>query len=345
VSEVDVVRVLVTGATGFVGSHAVRGLLDAGHEVRALVRSRERLAAALGEEVVARCEVLLGDVTEPADVEAGVGGCDAVLHAAGMVAVDARQAAQMHAVNVGGTRNVLRAAVGTGCDPILNVSSLGALLPPTGPVLTADDPVRSGASAYARSKAQAEMIARELQEQGAPVTTVYPGGIWGPEAPVLGETMDALASIVRRRVVPDTSGGMPAVDVRDVAEVLVAATEPGRGPRRFMLGGTLLSLRDFAHLITELTGRRMLLVPAPAPLLRGVGRAGDQLRRVVPMQFPLTHEAMEHLTRMVPSDDDPTLDALGVRLRPVRDTVADALRWLADAGHLPAKVIGRLADG
>jgi nucleoside-diphosphate-sugar epimerase len=176
------------------------------------------------------------------------------------------------------------------------------------------------------------------------VTTVYPGGIWGPDAPVLGEPMEALASIVRRRVVPDTSGGMPAVDVRDVAEVLALATRSGQGPRRLMLGGTLLSLKVFADLVTDLTGRRMLLVPAPAPLLRGVGRAGDVVRRMVRMQFPMTHEAMEHLTRMVPSDDAPTLRLLGRSLRPVRDTIADALRWMVSAGHLDAKVIGRLAS-
>jgi dihydroflavonol-4-reductase len=339
------VRVLVTGATGFVGSHAVRCLLAVGHEVRVLVRSEPRLTAALGDDVVDRCEVMLGDVTDPDQVEAAVAGVDAVLHAAGMVAVDRRQARQMHAVNVGGTRTVLHAAAAAGCDPVLYVSSLGALLPPVGPVLTADDPVRPGASAYARSKAEAERLARDLQADGAPVTTVYPGGIWGPQAPVLGEPMEALASIVRRRVVPDTSGGMPAVDVRDVAEVLVAATEAGHGPRRLMLGGTLLDLRTFARLVSDLTGRRMWLVPAPAPLLRGVGRAGDVVCRVVPMQFPLTHEAMEHLTRMVESDDEPTLDALGLHLRPVRDTVADALRWLMEAGHLDACVIGRLADG
>jgi dihydroflavonol-4-reductase len=337
------VRVLVTGATGFVGSHTVRGLLEAGHEVRALVRSRERLVAALGEATVAACEVVDGDVTDAGDVEAGVAGCDAVVHAAGMVGMDRHQARQLHAVNVGGTRNVLQAAVAAGCDPVIYVSSLGALLPPSGPVLTAHDPVRPGASAYARTKGEAENLARDLQAQHAPVTTVYPGGIWGPDAPVLGEPMEALASIVRRRVVPATSGGMPAVDVRDVAEVLAVATRAGQGPRRLMLGGTLLSLQVFADLVTDLTGRRMLLVPAPAPLLRGVGRAGDVVRRVAPMQFPMTHEAMEHLTRMVPSDDAPTLRVLGRALRPVRDTVADALRWLVAAGHLQPKVIGRLA--
>jgi dihydroflavonol-4-reductase len=336
-------RVLVTGATGFVGSHTTRRLLDAGHGVRALVRSPERLAGAVGRDHLDRVEVSQGDVTDVASVAAALDGCDAVVHAAGMVATDPRQAARMHEVNVGGTRTVLGAAVERGCDPVLHVSSLGALLPPTGPVVGVDDPVRPGDSAYSRSKAESELVARQLQAEGAPVTIVYPGGIWGPQAPVLGEPMEALASIVRRRIVPDTTGGMPAVDVRDVAEVLVAATEAGQGPRRLMLGGTLLPLRTFAHLIEDLTGRHMLLVPIPAPALRAVGSLGDVVQRVLPLQFPLTREAMEHLTRMVPADDAPTWRALKLEPRPVRDTVADALRWLVQAGHLPERIIGRLA--
>jgi nucleoside-diphosphate-sugar epimerase len=338
-------HVLVTGGTGFVGSHTVSCLLGADHEVRLLVRDPARVARVLEPLGVdpAAVEAVEGDVTDPAAVAKALSGCDAVIHAAAVVAVDAASAGLMQDVNVGGTRNVLGLAAEEGLDPIVSVSSIAALFPPPGPVLRADGPVHEGGTPYARSKADAERFARTLQADGSPVTIVYPGGVWGPSAPTVGDQLLALLMLARYGVVPDSSGGIPVVDVRDVAATLVAALRPGQGPRRYMLGGTLLSMGELRRLLEEATGRRFLSVPAPGWLLRRAGQFGDLVRSVVSVEFPMTHEAMVILTKMVPSDDEPTLDALGLRLRPVEETLEDTLRWLADAGHLDARHVGRLA--
>nr|MBA2279771.1 epimerase [Acidimicrobiia bacterium] len=127
------------------------------------------------------------------------------------------------------------------------------------------------------------------------------------------------------------------------AVALAAAAEPGHGPRRLMLGGTFLSWRAFGALCDELTGVRARKVPLPRPVILGFGSALDLVRRVRPVGYPLTRDAAEIMVTMVPTDDRPTLDALGIALRPVRETVEDALRWLAAAGHLSAGHAGRLA--
>jgi nucleoside-diphosphate-sugar epimerase len=122
-------RVLVTGGTGYVGSHSVAALTGAGHEVRVLARSPERIATTLESLSGDGIEAAVGDVTDPASVERALNGCDAVLHTASVFSMDPRRADEMRRVNVRGTENVLGTAHRLGIDPIVHVSSEVALLP------------------------------------------------------------------------------------------------------------------------------------------------------------------------------------------------------------------------
>jgi nucleoside-diphosphate-sugar epimerase len=108
--------VLVTGGTGYVGSHAVAALVRAGHRVRVLARSPKRVPTALAPFGVDAVETTIGDVTDATAVEWALEGCDAVLHAASIFSMDARRAAEMRAVNVRGTEIVLGIAHRLGLD-------------------------------------------------------------------------------------------------------------------------------------------------------------------------------------------------------------------------------------
>jgi nucleoside-diphosphate-sugar epimerase len=168
------VRIFVTGGTGFLGSHVVAELVRNGHELRLLARSPEGVVAAVEPFGIEAPEHVIGDITEPDSVREGMAGCDAVLHAAAIYSLDVRKAKQVRVVNVEGTETVLAAAVEQKLDPIVYVSAIGALYPPDG-VLTADSPVKGPPGAYYGSKADAELIARRRQEEGAPVVSTYPG--------------------------------------------------------------------------------------------------------------------------------------------------------------------------
>ena len=155
--------VLVTGGTGYVGSHAIAALAAAGHRIRVLARSADKVPAALGPLGVSGVETVIGEVTEPAAVEGALEGCDAVLHAASVFSLDTRKAGEMTAVNVAGTELVLGTAHRLGLDPIVYVSSELALLPPAdGEVLrgisgsisvaNAPCPTRTGASTRFRTR-------------------------------------------------------------------------------------------------------------------------------------------------------------------------------------------------
>ena len=136
-------RVLVTGGTGYVGSHAIAALTSAGHRIRVLARSPHKVPDALAPLGVNCVETVAGDVRDPAAVEHALEGCDGVLHAASIFSLDGRKADEVRSVNVRGTENVLGTAHRLGLDPIVHVSSELALFPPgEGEVLRPDSPVK-----------------------------------------------------------------------------------------------------------------------------------------------------------------------------------------------------------
>jgi dihydroflavonol-4-reductase len=327
-------RVLVTGGTGFIGSHSVAALLSQGHQVRLLVRSRDRVARSLSPLGAAEVESVVGDVTAPRSVEEAMTGCDAVLHCAAIYSMDARAASRMREVNVRGAEVVLGAAVRAGLDPIVHVSSYAALLPPEGVVLTPGSGVKRPRCAYSRSKAESERVARRYQDQGAPVVIVYPGGVIGPHDPYLGESNHSIAEFVNSGLT--MRGGEPWVDVRDVAKVHAAVMRPGRGPRRYMITGHYIAARDLTAMLHEITGHHGRIVATPAGVALAVGRVADLVQHIVPGRLPFNYEAM-WITALQPHcDDSKTISELGITPRDLRVTLADTVRWLADHGHITA---------
>ena len=334
-------RVLITGGSGFIGSHTVHALVCHGHRPRLLVRDTGRAEAILAAIGCPPVELLTGDVLDEASVRRALDGCDAVIHAAAALGVtDART--DLAEVNVTGTRNVVGGAVALGLDPVIHLSTVAVFVPPAGPVIRMSDPLARPRTDYGRSKVAAERFARGLQDDGAPVVTVYPGGVIGPSQPRLDAMMEGLAAGLRT-LWPVTRGGVSLVDVRDLGEALARAVVPGQGPRRLSLGGHHLPWAGLLDLCDALTGVRARRIPVPGRLMLALGSVLDAAKRVRTFDYPLTRDAAEIMVTLVPSDDAASLDALGMTLRPVEESLADALRWLAAAGHLPAGRIGRLA--
>lgn len=339
------VKVMVTGGTGYVGAHSVVALLDAGHQVRLLVRDPARIARTVGAlGVTDPVEHVVGDMTDPQAVTRAVEGCDAVLHAAAVVSVSRRDAAEVLSLNPEGARVVVGTSVDHGLDPVVHVSSVAALFDPSQPILRADLPVGRASSAYGRSKAEAERYVRSLQDDGAPVVITYPGGVMGPPAgEIHGEAATGIISQARGGSFPVGEGGMSVIDARDLGRIHAAVMEPGRGPRRYLCGGHFLTVEQLAAICRELTGRRFPVVPVPGVALRTLGRVVDQMARMIPLDTIFTHEAMTFLTQAVPTDDSGVREELGVEYRPVEDTLHDAWLGLVRLGLVSPKHAGRLA--
>lgn len=334
-------RVLVTGGTGFIGSHAAEAFVAAGHEVRLLARTPAKVASVLGPRGIDVADVVAGDMTDASVVASALDGCDAVLHSAAAVGVADGDMAAV-AANVDGTRVVVGQAVEAGCDPILYTSSVAVLYPSHDPVLTLDSALGEPVSEYGRSKVASERYVRGLQADGASVTTFYIGGVYGPHQPQLDSAMRSIVAATSQSMVI-TSGGVGVLDVRDLAQLFVVALEPGRGPRRYMAGGRFHTWAEWIQALNGVIGRDCRQVTVPASLMMGLGRLLDLAKRVKYFDYPLTYEAALYMTHGLPTDDSATLADLGVEYRPTAETLADSTRWLIEAGHLDAKWAPALA--
>ncbi|NNL67437.1 MAG: SDR family NAD(P)-dependent oxidoreductase [Myxococcales bacterium] len=335
-------KILVTGGTGFIGSHSAAALTRAGHDVRLLVRDAEKAKRTFESLGTAVPETVTGDVTDADAVGEALEGCEGVLHAAALVSLDASRAEQVARTNFGGTKNVVGMAQERGLGPIVYVSSVSALFDPgKGRIGPDSAPSHQAGNAYSASKARTEAFVRGLQAAGAPVAITYPSGVLGPHAPSLTEVHRALP--VQLRVGLLTEGGIAFVDVRDVAAAHAAIFARAPGPSRFITSSHDLTWHEVADLLGELTGRRIRRVRVPGPLLRGFGRLGDLAKRFVSFDFPLTYEGMTTATRWPGVDASATERELGVSFRHPRETLADTLRWMGEAGHVAPEPLGHLA--
>jgi nucleoside-diphosphate-sugar epimerase len=339
------VRVLVTGASGFVGSWAVPALLAAGHDVVALVRDPGKAGRVLARRGVEPDAVDLrpGDILDAASVAAALDGCHGVIHAAAGIGVTSGGQVPVFEQNVVGTRNVVGQAVTAGCDPVVHVSTIAVFVPPDGPVITTESRLASPRNEYGRSKVASEHELRAMQDDGVPVTIVYPGGVLGPDQPHLDATLEGIAG-ARRTGWPMAPGGVCLVDVRDLAALLAALVAPGQGPRRVLAGGHFTSWPALGDRTDEILGVRARRVPFPKPLIYATGSFLDLLRRRFTIGYPLTRDAAEVMVTMVPTDDAPSIEPLGITWRPLDETLTDALRWLVTEGHLTGKAAGRLGS-
>jgi dihydroflavonol-4-reductase len=330
------VTVLVTGGTGFVGSHVAARLVARGHDVRLLVRDPAKVARAPALRDVTIADVVVGDVTDTAAVARALEGCTHVVHAAAHVSLAERDADRAEAVNVGGTRLVIGTATELGVHSVY-ISSV-AVFGVGHTRVTTETPLTDQHGSYTGSKVRAERIVRELQDHGGAIGIVYPSGVLGPDSPDVSANHAALVAWLRTP--PRTTSGTSIVDVRDVA---IGVERSLARPGRWMLGGRFLTWDELHSALQRVTGLPIRAVPMPPRTLRFAGRIGDVVKRVIPFDYPLTHEAMCMATMSCPYDSDPTRRKLELEWRPVDDTLTDSVRWLAEAGHVKAKLAGTLA--
>ncbi|PQP23167.1 NAD-dependent epimerase/dehydratase family protein [Rhodococcus opacus] len=318
-------KIAVTGGTGYVGAHTTLALLAAGHSVRLLVppaESPDTLLAAAGDDD-ARIEQVVGDIRDAQVVARLLDGCDALLHAAGVVGTDDRREQLMWEINTQATAAILTRAAFLGLDPIIHVASFSALFPSPDAVIGPDSPTASGRSAYGRTKAAGDRIARALQDAGAPVVITYPTSVVGPGlGSTKGVTEQGWGAIVSGGVAPQFDGGMQMIDVRDVAAVHAAAMHPGRGPRRYVCGGELVEFNQFIDVLEHSSGRRLRRIPLSSSTFRTLGRIADVVGRFTPLSAGLSYEAAWLLTSPTPTDDSRTRDELGLTWRPARAALA-----------------------
>ena len=328
-------RVLVTGATGLVGSAVARELSSRGHALRVLARDTSDLASLEGVPH----EVVRGDVLDRAAAARAVAGCDAVVHTAGLVSFEPDPRGRMMAVNAAGVEVVLGAAREAGVRRAVLTSSIAVLGGTRGSARIADETAPSNADAlgipYLVSKLRGEEAALELAARGLPVAVVRPGYVLGPGGR-RGTSAATVLALARRRVPAYVDGGTAFCDVRDVARGHAEALERGRPGEVYLLGGHNLSTGEFVRRVCGMAGVRppprlpyraaLALAAAAQGLARASGRPPRltvDLVRASALHTWVTSARAER--------------ELGYAVRPFEETVRDTLRFYLRVGALEAR--------
>lgn len=337
-------QILVTGGTGFVGSHVCRQLMGAGHAVRLLVRDANKARKYFQQLGEGLPELLVGDVTDVGSVKAALAGCEAVVHAAAGTPMQMGSVAQMFAVNVGGVKNVVGSALALGIERIVCISSITAIFNTDAAKVTADAALAKSKLPYGQSKAEAEVYLRELQAQGAPIAIVYPGGVIGPDDPGFSDSFKALKHRMENGFRIFGDGGMQFIDVRDLAALVCSLVATGGGGR-FLLPGVFSKWTQQADIIEAVSGCQLQRIPAQGWKLRLIGRITDLVRLFKVVASPISAETMRYATLWPNIKNTDELARRGLGLRSAQETFSDAIRWMVKAGHLKPDLCPRIMVG
>lgn len=336
-------KVFVTGATGLIGAHTTLALLEAGHSVRLYVRDRQRAHDYFLKHDHKLDDIVEGDMRDIEKLRSVIPGCDAVLHAAAMVSLNPKKAEEIYQCNLDGMHAVIATAHQLHIRNIVYVSSLGAFFIPNGGPINERSPLGVSTEAYSRSKRDCEALVRKWQQQGYPIQITYPSGTFAPYDPKLNESNHALTALLK--VVPLTSTGTQCVDARDLAQIHVKLLETpplNFQDARYIVAGHFYTWSEFQRLLSKITGRNIFAPPIPGAVMRLIGMLGDAVKRIYPMDFPVTSESMAICSQWPVADSSKVLKTCQMTFRPGEETFSDTIAWMAKAGHLKKQLAGNL---
>ena len=326
--------VLVTGATGFLGSAVARRLLEAGHRVRILVRPQSDRRNISGLDV----ELATGDLADPAGLGPALTGCTALFHVAADYRLWVRDPDQMYRINVEGSAALMRAAAAAGVSRAVYTSSVATLgIDPTGNPANEATPVSLAdmVGHYKRSKFLGEEAVKAVGlETGLPIVTVNPSTPIGPRDIKPTPTGQTILMAASGRMPAYVDTGLNLVHVDDCAAGHLLAFQKGRPGERYILGGDDFSLADMQVEIAKLTGRKPARIRLPVTPLYPIAIIAEWVARLGGGEPLLTRDTLRMARKRMYFSSAKAHAELGYVTRPALQGLIDAIDWFKEAGYL-----------
>ncbi len=327
-------QVLVTGASGFVGSAVAKALTEAGFAVRGLVRKTSPRAHLNGASI----EFAEGDLLDADSMRRAMVGVRYVFHVAADYRLWARDPSVIETVNVEGTRNVMTEALRAGVERVVYTSSVATLA-----LNAAGDPVdetlplteAKAIGAYKRSKVAAErLVEAMIANQNLPAIIVNPSTPIGPRDVRPTPTGRIIVEAAAGRIPAFVDTGLNLVHVDDVAAGHLAALRRGKIGERYILGGQNVNFCDMLADISAQVGRRAPRWRLPHGMMTPLAYAAEGMARITGREPFLTRDGLRMSKYRMFFNSAKAERELGFRARPYREGLVDAIKWFGQAGYL-----------
>lgn len=321
-------KVLVTGATGFLGGFLVKRLLEAGFEPHVLVRDSEKAR----ELRSSGCEVLEGDLLKPETLN--FNGLDGVFHLAALISAFPADRKDLMSVNVQGTKNVVDACIRDRVQKLIHISSVVAV----GTNLSKDDPLLNESSSnrtiglnfanYDSKRLGEEIVLEAARKNLLNATVLNPGLIYGPgDARKTIRKGNVLAAKGRLAVYP--TGGVNIVSVYDVVEAIVTAFAKGRSGERYLLTGDNITVQELLTTISQYTGKNPPRKPFPR-FLKLIAKIIDKLN----LNSQLNGETLFSTSTFHWYENTKARKELGFHPRSYKEAIRSSVDWMIESKFL-----------
>ncbi len=325
---------LVTGATGFVGSHVARQLVTAGHPVRILARKNSNLQPLEGLSV----ERVEGDLRDAVSLERAMRGVRRVFHVAADYRLSARNPGELYESNVDGTRLLLEAARDAGVERIVYTSTVATMAVPGDDGALPNEETRAVLDQmighYKRSKFLAELEAIKAASAGVPVVIVNPTTPVGPGDWKPTPTGRIIVDFLNGKMPAYVDTGLNVVAVEDVAAGHLLAAEKGRIGERYILGGRNMTLKQILDALAQITGRPAPRVKMPHAVALAAGYADEWISRLTGREPQIPVEGVKMSRHRMFVESDKAERELGYRPASVEAALERAVRWYEQHGYV-----------
>ncbi|MDP2423771.1 MAG: NAD-dependent epimerase/dehydratase family protein [Bacteroidales bacterium] len=322
-------KVLITGSTGFIGSQLTLKLANLGHTVHALYRSASKTAFIRHQNIL----LFKGDILDKDSLRKAMTGCSQIYHTAAFTEVWAKDESLITKLNVDGTLNVLDIAAELGISDIVFTSSAGVFGPSLNGCVT-EKTVRQldYFVEYERTKAIAEDRAKGYAKRGLNIRIVNPTRTYGPGLLSTGNSVTILIDSYIRgnwRLNPgngESIGNYVFID--DVVNGHILAMEKGNAGENYLLGGENVSYNEMFKLISEVSGKRRLLIKIPLPLMLGMVKFLILLNKVVGIKPFITHGLVKKFNYNWQISSLKAERELGYSITPLEEGIRRTINWI-----------------